>query len=346
MAGHLDGTPSLLPHDIIARFPTGSFLENIAVRSNGTILISNMISGQILYIDPSDKNPQSTIKVIHDFNSASEVSLEEDEEGGAYGSKYQAEAIVQHPDMADIFYTFSGLHGKAGTWSIYRLDLRNFDPSRESVTIGVKKLADISEAAWLNGATMIPQTSTLLMAESSQGKIFAFNLDTGNISTWLQDERLGKATTAAEIPALNGLQYFRGQVFATVSDRGTLVRMQVDEDGKYRNDGLDVVVKQLLGDDMAFDCEGNAYVATNPEQTVLKFVGIGIAPRKEERIRILGGLNQKETAGPTALAFGRGENDTDCIYVITNGGLVKSIGEDGPGEAVIARVRVGVRGEA
>ncbi|QSZ35277.1 hypothetical protein DSL72_008146 [Monilinia vaccinii-corymbosi] len=332
MAEHLDGTPSLVPYDIVARFPIGSFLENIA----------------IFYIDPRDKNPQSTVQVIHDFNPTSEVSQEEDEEGGAYGSKCQAEAIIEHPDIGDIFYTFSGLHGKAGTWAVYRLDLREFDSVGGSATMKVEKLVDIPEAIWLNGATMIPQTSTLLMAESLQSTLFAFNIQTGKISTWLEDEELGKITTRPPWPGINGLQYFRGQVFGTVSDRGTLVRMQINDDGGYKKGSLEVVAKQLTGDDMAFDCEGNAYVATNPAHTVLKFVGLGmkIKPQKEERIGILGGLDQKETEGPTALAFGRAEDDRDCIYVTTNGGLVNPIGDDGPGEAVIAKVCVGVRGEA
>lgn len=345
MEEHLDGSLSLLPYEIIARFPIGSFLENIAVRSNGTLLVSDMLVGRIFYVDPRDNNPQSTIQEIYDFNTASEASQEEHEGAGVYGSKYQAEAIIEHPEIADIFYAASGLHGTIGTWAVYRLDLRGFDPSHGAATTKVEKLADIPEVGWLNGATMIPQTSTLLMAESQQGKIYAFDLHTETISIWLQDEKIGKVTTRPQWPALNGLQYFRGQIFGTVSDRGTLVRMQVDEDGELKKGSLEVVAKQLTGDDLAFDCEGNAYVATNPAQTVLKFVGIGVEPQNEKRMRILGGLDQKETQGPTALAFGRVDSDRDCIYVTTCGGFVNPIGEDGPGEAVIVKVCVGVRGE-
>lgn len=86
MTENLDGTPSLLPYKIIAHFSAGSFLENIAIRSDGTILVSNMISGQVIYIDARDKNPQSTIQVIHNFNTALEISLENGE-AGAYGLK-------------------------------------------------------------------------------------------------------------------------------------------------------------------------------------------------------------------------------------------------------------------
>ncbi|TEY77490.1 hypothetical protein BOTCAL_0054g00190 [Botryotinia calthae] len=346
MEEHLEGVPNLLPYEIVARFPLGYFLENIAVRSDGTLLVTNMIVGQIFYVDPRDKDPESTIQLIHDFNTTSEAPLEDDEETGIYGSKNHAEAIIEHPKIADLFYAFSGVHGKADTWAVYSLDFRGFDPSRGAATTVVEKLADIPGAGWLNGATMIPQTLTLLMAESQQCKIFAFDLQTRKVSIWIEDERLGKVTIRPPWPALNGLEYFRGQIFGTVTDRGTLVKMQVDETGEYKRDSLEVVVNQLIGDDFAFDCEGSAYLATNPAHTVLKFVKVGVEPQKEERLKILGGLDKKETAGPTALAFGRGDNDSDCIYVVTCGGVVNSIGDNGPGQALIAKVCVGVRGEA
>lgn len=44
---HIDGTPSQLPYTTVATFPTGTFLENIAVRSNGHLLVSDMVSGTI-----------------------------------------------------------------------------------------------------------------------------------------------------------------------------------------------------------------------------------------------------------------------------------------------------------
>ncbi|KAM3083990.1 hypothetical protein ACMFMG_001904 [Clarireedia jacksonii] len=351
MSEHIDGIAALLPYEIIAHMKVGTFLENLAVRSNGTLLVSNMISGEIIYIDPRHSDPQSTVEVIHDFNSRSDLALddEEDEHGG-YGSKHQAEAIVEDLDTPDVFYTFSGLHGKAGTWAMYRIDMRQFDLlSSDEQRLSVTKVADISEAVWLNGATMIPQTSTILVAESFQGKLIACNVLTGEVSVWLQDTELGKATDRPPWPAINGVQYFRKHVFATVSDRSTLVRMRIDDNGQYEKGSLKVVAENLTGDDLAFDVQGNAYIATNPAHTVLKFQNIGIDLKKtqeDSRVRILGGLDKKDTAGPTAVAFGRRAEDKNCIYVTTNGGMINPVGNEGPGEAAIVRVNVGVKGEA
>ncbi|TGO25845.1 hypothetical protein BPAE_0071g00160 [Botrytis paeoniae] len=165
MGEHLEGVPNLLPYEIIARFPLGYFLKSIAVRSNGTLLVTNMIVGQIFYVDPRHNDPESTIQLIRNFNTA-EAPPEDDEETGIYGSKNHAEAIIEHPKIADLFYAFSGVHGKADTWAVYSLDFRSFNPSHGAATTVVEKLANIPGAGWLNGATMIPETSTLLMAES------------------------------------------------------------------------------------------------------------------------------------------------------------------------------------
>ncbi|TGO77274.1 hypothetical protein BELL_0115g00160 [Botrytis elliptica] len=236
MEEHLEGVPKLLHSEIVARFTLGYFLENIAVRSNRTLLVTNMIVGQIFYVDPRHNDPESTIQLIHDFNTA-EAPPEDDEE-------------------------------------------------------------------------------------------------------------TGKVTTHPPWPALNGPEYFTGQIFGTVIDRGTLVKMQVDETGEYKSGSLELVVNQFIGDDFAFYCERSAYVATDPAHTVSKFVQIATEPQKGERLKILGGLDKKETAGRTVSALGRGENDSDCIYVVTCGGVVNPIGNNGSGQALIAKVRVGVTGEA
>lgn len=64
---HVDGTPAQLPYVTIATFPMRTFLENIAVRSNGQLLVSNMLSGTIHHLDPDASDPQSSITKVHKF---------------------------------------------------------------------------------------------------------------------------------------------------------------------------------------------------------------------------------------------------------------------------------------
>ncbi|TVY64179.1 hypothetical protein LSUE1_G008205, partial [Lachnellula suecica] len=313
---HDPGLTALIPSHTIATFPTGTFLENLAVRPNGTLLLSSMNTGEIFFLDPHHASPQSTVLLLHSFNAASSqepVSTSE----SAYGNSYTAEALVEDPNTPDVFYTFSGIHTRPNTWSIFSLDLRNFSPS-DPTRITVTKVAPVPTATWLNGGTMLP-SGILLIAESNQGQILSYNLNTRTLGVWLDHDLLGRVTGRPEWPGVNGLQYFRGSVFATVSDRAILVKMAVTPDGAYEEGSLEVVAEDITGDDLAFDERGNVYVATNPAQSVMKLSGIG-GGKLGLRETVIGGEGVAETAGPTAVAFGRGV-DAESIYVTTTGGL-------------------------
>lgn len=343
---HIDGTPAQLNTETIATFPVGTFLENVAVRENGTLLVSSMLAGEIFFVDPNADDPQSTVQKIHTFVSENPLeSTDAEEEAGGYGNGMQGEAIVEDLRTKDIFYTFSGTHGQAKTWAVFRLDLRKFD---NEGTVKVDRMAEIPWALWLNGATWLPEASTLIMAESLQGQLISCDVDTGHVEVWLEHPLLGKMTDRLPWPGVNGVQYHDGHVFATSSDRAILLRCQVHRStGAYVEESMTLLAEGVAGDDLAFDIEGNAFVATNPCQTVLKFPGAGLkdAGIASERLIIAGSLETAETAGPTAVAFGRTAKDDKSLYVVTTGGLINPVGEF-PGLARVLRVDIGVKGAA
>jgi hypothetical protein len=338
---HIDGTPAHLPWKTIATFPVGTFLENIAVRVNGTLLVSSMLAGEIFFLDPNNEDPQSTVKKIHTF--VPEGPVAEEKEVGDYGNGMVAEAIVEDPVKKDHFYTFSGKHGKSGSWAVFKVDMKRFD---RDGTVTVDKVADVPWARWLNGATFIPGSSKLVVADSLLGQLISYNVNTGEVETWLEDPLLGKVTDRPPWPGANGVQYHRGHIFVTSSDRAILIRAQVEKStGNYVRSSLTVMAQGIAGDDLAFDEKGNAYVTTNPQQTVLRFPGIGLkdAVLAVDRFMVVGSWESAETAGPTAAAFGRTEKDNTCLYVTTTGGLINPVGK-APVPARVFRVDVGVKG--
>jgi hypothetical protein len=344
---HIDGIPALLPWKTIATFPVGTFLENIAVRANGTLLVSSMLAGEVFFLNPNAEDPQSTVKKVHTFvleGTGVDEKKEEEEGVGEYGRGMVAEAIVEDLRNKDHFYTFSGKHGQTGTWAMFKIDMRLFE---QNGTASVDKIADVPWARWLNGATFIPGTSTVVVADSLQGQLISCDVDTGDVGIWLEDPLLAKFTDRPPWPGVNGVQRYRGHIFVTSSDRALLLRAQFSEfTGEYIRDSLTVMAEGLAGDDLAFDEEGNAYVTTNPQQTVLKFPGMGVKDAKmsTERFIVAGGWEAAETAGPTAAAFGRTKNDNKALYVVTTGGLINPIG-GAPGPARVFRVEVGVKGD-
>jgi hypothetical protein len=297
----------------IATFPAGSFLENLAVRHDGSVLVSDMLTGSIWYVDPGkEREAQNTVELVHKFElevpsqSGWEArdAASNDEEGGhgSYASTPAAEAIVRGPvangtseTFSDVFYVTSGIHGKQGTWWIYEVDMRPFRPKAQSLDRAsdtaipgtvtgkakVTRLAPIPTATWLNGGTSIahPRNPLILMAESYQGRIYSYNIATQKVDIWLDHDLLAKITTRPPWPGLNGLQEHDGWVYFTNSDRAILGRVEVRDSGNHENGPapgkIEVLATGCGGDDLCFDRQGNIYVATNPANTVLRFPGIG-----------------------------------------------------------------------
>ncbi|OAL36479.1 hypothetical protein AYO20_04095 [Fonsecaea nubica] len=316
---HITGSLPQHPptYSTIATFPPGSFLENLAVRRDGSILVSDMLSGNIWYINPhpEDGNTRGTVELVHNFeleDAQVEKSLTidgADEQGGgseghgSYASTPAAEAIIESPFTPDLFYLFSGVHGKKGTWWVYELDVRSFlpstNPTKTSITgqvdgkVKIRRLAPVPAATWLNGGTAVPHRSEplILMAESYQGRVYSYNIVSGRVDIWLEHGLLGKITTRPPWPGVNGVKYHHdgtdGWIYFTNSDRAILGRVKVDYQGvtpvAARNSeaqiDIEILASGCCGDDLCIDGDGNIYVATNPMNTVLKFPLLAATPR-------------------------------------------------------------------
>ena len=262
----------------IATFPPGTFLENLTVRNDGTLLVSDMLSGCIWYVDPrgGGEDTQSSIELVHKFEveatvattgEVSEANRSQDTEGShnAYASTPSAQAIIRAPMLnSDVFYVTSGIHGKSGTWYLYELDMSSFIPqTRPDIPLGqdnytrsatargtarMRTLAPIPAAVWLNGGTAINHhpSGTVILADSYQGRLYSYHTGTMQVHTWLEHALLKKVTTRPPWPGVNGLQYHNGQLYFTNSDRAILGRIKVFRAGDHE---AGVPVSRSLGPD-------------------------------------------------------------------------------------------------
>ena len=358
-AVHLDGPPALLPTTTIATLPVGSFLENIVVRPNGNLLVTCMSDGTLYQVVlPPPGQRQSRVEKVHVWEGR------------------EATGIVEHPGHPDVFFVSVGRMDEQGSWGVWEVDFSSSISTSTSTSTftsstavgdedrgdsgarppSVSRFVDVPSALWLNGATALqqqlvdgndggddPTLLLLLLADSLQGRIYRVQLDSGRVvGVWLEHALLGKMTRRPPWPGANGLDIFGGELYATNSDRGLLLKMAVEpSSGAYVADSLEVLQENVCGDDFAFDQRGNLYMTTNPNQTVLRFGDRG----RGQRERVAGAEDDEELTGATALAFGRREGERGRMYVTTTGGLVTPTkGKDGPGEARVVRVDVGVAG--
>ena len=126
----------------------------------------------------------------------------------------------------------------------------------------------------------------------------------GSAEPWLVDQRLA-ATSGTGFPGANGLQVFRGDVYVSNSDQGTLLRAPITASGAPG--GLETVATQLPADDFTFDVRGNIYVTTDPFQTVVR-----IAPDGTREVLL---TEEDGLDGPTAATFGRHGKDRRTLYI-------------------------------
>ncbi len=292
---HDGGSDAYLPVEVVATWPKGSFAESIAVDDEGTIFVTLHTDQKIVKVDPAS----GTVTPF--------VMLDRPATGLVFA--------------ADGALIVSG--GAPGTapgvvWRIER------DGS-------VKQLAEIADAAFLNGMT--PLGDRMLIAESIGAKVYAIDPVTGQVETWLHDPLLA-APEGADGPGANGIKLYGGAALISVTGADRIVRVPI---GNGKAGAPEVLAEAIRVDDFAIAADGTFYLATHQAQSLVRLAPDG---RRTTLARAEHGL-----VGSTAVAFGRGAGDSTAIYITTTGGTW-TVPEDRMEEAKLLRIEVGQLGNS
>ena len=141
-------TAALLPTNLVYEFPNGTWLENLAVRPSGSILITSLTAPAIYEVNPLVPNP--TAKTIHTFPDA-------------------LNTLGITETFPDEFYVVT---------SNFSLKTLAIDPGSQAIsrvkfpifrdTPDVSLLATLPDAILLNGLTTL-NPFTILAADSRKG---------------------------------------------------------------------------------------------------------------------------------------------------------------------------------
>ncbi|PTB41640.1 uncharacterized protein TrAFT101_009751 [Trichoderma asperellum] len=309
----LAATPS---HDSVRtlyEFPKPSYIENLAVRSNGQILITGLSTPQLFLFDPSATGPSKPL-IVHEFDQ----SL-----GLAGIAEYQ-------PDVFAVISgntSFTTTVQVAGTWNVWSVDLRGVEISTKngqaqlSSPPVVKKIAHVKPAQFLNGLTVLSESDqTLLMSDVNGGVIWRLDIETGNYEVVINN------TLTALYPSppfsasgVDGVHVRGSSAYFTNFGSGTFNKVPINRDGTPA--GPVTTLGHSKGplhqfDDFTFDCDGNAFVVTGGANTIEMISADG-----KSHVAIAGNLNSTAIAEPTSCAFGRGPHDKSILYVVTAGGM-------------------------
>jgi sugar lactone lactonase YvrE len=167
-------------------------IENIAVRSNGQILATNMNSANLYAVDAVAKT-SSTAVVVTGASGLSGI--------GEYA-----------PDL------FAVIGGKG----IYKVDFTGATPKSSLIKT-------ITEASNLNGLAVF-SNDTVLVADAGKGNVYRFNVNTGEYSVALTDPTM--APSGGIPFGIDGIKYSNGVVWYTNIFKNSFHKVAVDATGK------------------------------------------------------------------------------------------------------------------
>ncbi|KAH6723665.1 hypothetical protein DL95DRAFT_447912 [Leptodontidium sp. 2 PMI_412] len=290
----------LLSTTLIHQFPLPTWIENLAIRSNGTILATLLTTPELYLIDP--KAPPSATLVAN-FPEVSGLT-----------------GIIEV--QPDIFYIAGGnfnlatFANEAGSYWIWEVDMRSFDTDHQAK---IRKVANLPEAGLPNGFELLSRDRGIIMiADSEIGSVWKLNVKDGKHEIAIQVDEMKPPPPPGLPMGINGIKIRDGYLYWTNTGEKTFCRVRIDEYAKAVGD-VEVLERDTLVDDFVFDDQGNAWLAQN----VMNVIGV----RKDTGgvVMVAGAADQLTVAGATSCQFGRTEEDRNILYVATSGGLAAPI---------------------
>lgn len=258
----------------------GTWFENLAVRSDGSILATRMDAPEIWQIDPATNTGEPLVTVPSTLSTTGITELTPDVFVFAVSNFSFVEPVGLTP----------------GSLAVWKVDLNeNEDGDAEPELV-----AEFPEAEFLNGMATWDD-KRVLVGDTMVNVVYLLDVETGEFEV---------ALDGPEVSGVNGIRVHEGDVYAVNTNDNLLYRIPVDDDA--RSAGEAEVVSEALGlDDFDFGPDGAIYAANMSGNAVVKI-------QDGEVTTIAGGGDSREVLGPTSVRIGRGEGE-GTIYVSATG---------------------------
>jgi len=301
--------PPLATH-VVHQFPLPTWIENLAIRSNGQILLTILTKPELYLVDPA--HPDKAV-LVHTFSEVRILS-----------------GIVEVKD--DVFYvaggnvnleTFTSEHGSYKVWEV---DLTTFDTDFKA---NVKEIAHLLGSGLLNGLEFLSTSeSTILIADSDIGCVWKVDVNDGKVENLIEVDEMKPPPTPALQIGINGIKVHDGYLYWSNTGKSLFCRVAIDVDGVALG-APEILETDTLVDDFIFDKKGNTWLTQHALNVVgVVKVGGGV-------ITVAGKVDQHTVAGCTACQFGR-KKDEHILYVTTSGGLSAPVDGKPEGGKVVA----------
>ncbi len=273
------------PARIVAEFPEANpeLFESIVLDRDGSFYVSLLTRGEVWRVTPEgDRALFATIPAgpfrMRDFDGYV-GALALDAEG-------------------DLFVTVGARdRERRGVWRVSR----DGDASL---------FAGLATDVWPNGIAIGPQGG-IFVADSAAPRIWRVDRARGDVTLWLEHPLLER-TGSRWLPGVNGLQVFQGDLYASNTSAGTILRIPIRPGGDP--DAPRVHARGVSADDFAFRDNGELFLTTHPLNRVLRLSPGGAWS-------VLATADQG-AMGPTSAVVGRGRDGRDVLYVLNDGGFM------------------------
>lgn len=268
----------------VHQFPNGTWLENIAVRPNGNILVSVASRPELWEVTPLAQSPgNSQAQLIHRF-SHTEMGM--------------VTGITEL--TSDVF----AIIVPNTVWKVNMTVQGQITPTR---------IATLEDARSLNGMDLLDtERGTVAISDSEAGLVWRLDTNTGDYSVMLEDDTMTPNTKLGPLIGINGLKTLHDYVYYSNTPNQILCRVRVDKDSGNALGPYEIISKEVMSDDFALSPDGVAYLAGLQERVVTRVSPNGCSDD------VAGNRNSTVLISATAAAFGRGKN-SEVLYITTGG---------------------------
>lgn len=266
----------------IYRFPNGTWVENIAVRPNGNILVALVNTPELGEITPSTISNCDPARLVYHFKGADSVN-----------------GITKlSPDTYAVI----------ASNSVWKVDLKVHEKPVKPIRIA--KLP----AGTLNGmATLDNDRLSVVISDSQLGLVWRLNTQTGNYTVIHQDETMEPNDDLGLMLGINGLRIVNSYLYYNNSPRRIFCRVHIDGSTGEALGPYEIIAHDVLADDFAISSDGVAYLAGLTDNVVIK-----VFPNGSHKV-IAGSRNSTDLMTATSAALGKPVDGHKILYVTTGG---------------------------
>ena len=314
-----------------AVFPRYYFLENLAVRHDGSILVTAALQKELWYVPPAHAATPAEPVLLHTFGEIASGIVE-------------AEPDVFYISTSDAYTTHESF--------LHRLDLRHWTPGELVRTETVLEFGH--PVGGLNGSCLLAP-GVILLADSVAGLIWRVDLAAGHgqaaVRVWLKHGSMDYDPDSALVPpqpGINGVRYAArtSYLYYTCTAQQLLMRVPVRPRTHDPAGAPEFIAGGVMADDFCLDEEaGVAYVTTHRQNTVDR---VSLQPDGNGARQIVAGEPfDEQLVGPSSAAWGRQPGDYGRVAsVTTDGGLIAPPTDDIVRPARLLRAELPAAGRA